>query len=445
VCVPLGVCILLLVTPQAWGVSLLAPSDPIIAIDSVATSPSSSPSIYEGPANVLDADSATKYVNEGEANSGFIVTPTVGATSVQCFMITTANDHEERDPAEWELWGTNETIASTDNSTGLGETWTSIDSGTLMLPTERLTDGPVVSVSNNLDSYTSYKMLFASVKDSQAANSMQFADIAFYESDTGPSFLSPSDPALAINTTLVGGSSYNEDEAPPEAIDDTVDTKYLNFGKEGMGFIVTPAAGASVITSFQIATANDHDDRDPASWELYGTNDPITSEDNSMGKKENWVLIASGDIELPLGRKTLADEVFFSNDIAYTSYKMVFPTLRTPGSANSMQFSEIQFFGTLSSEPIPGDADDSGTVDKLDAQILAQNWGDRGAEVGWGQGDFDGDHVVGPKDAAIMAANWGYGVSPPESTAVPEPSTALLLLGLAVGVLGCRRRRKVRR
>ncbi len=90
----------------------------------------------------------------------------------------------------------------------------------------------------------------------------------------------------------------------------------------------------------------------------------------------------------------------------------------------------------------PGDADKDRDVDADDAQILALNWGDSGAEVGWDQGDFDEDHVVGPKDAAILAANWGYGVTPPESTApVPEPSTALLLLGLAAGTVLWGRRR----
>jgi hypothetical protein len=63
--------------------------------------------------------------------------------------------------------------------------------------------------------------------------------------------------------------------------------KYLNFGEINSGFIVTPSNGPSIVHSFQITTANDAVERDPTSWRLYGTDDPITSTDNSTGSQEN--------------------------------------------------------------------------------------------------------------------------------------------------------------
>ena len=96
---------------------------------------------------MLDGDAGTKYLNFGKENSGFIVTPAFGAAAVKAFQITTANDATNRDPASWELYGTNDPILSFNNSTGGDESWTLVDSGTLDLPGERLTAGIPVLVT----------------------------------------------------------------------------------------------------------------------------------------------------------------------------------------------------------------------------------------------------------------------------------------------------------
>jgi hypothetical protein len=84
---------------------------------------------------------------------------------------------------------------------------------------------------------------------------------------------------------------------------------------------------------------------------------------------------------------------------------------------------------------VPGDANHDGSVNEIDAQALATNWGRTNAE--WEDGDFNDDGMVNVEDAAILAANWGT-VSG-ESTSVPEPSGAILLLVVAGGL--CLRRR----
>ncbi|MBN1589183.1 MAG: PEP-CTERM sorting domain-containing protein [Pirellulales bacterium] len=88
---------------------------------------------------------------------------------------------------------------------------------------------------------------------------------------------------------------------------------------------------------------------------------------------------------------------------------------------------------------IPGDTDGNNIVNEIDAAVLAQNWGANVGASGFAMGDFNGDELVNAADAAILAANWGDH-NPPESAAVPEPSTvALLMAGLAL--MGIRRRR----
>ena len=156
---------------------------------------------------------------------------------------------------------------------------------------------------------------------------------------------------------LVGTSGFDpgENEWPdfegPEHMIDGVGQKYLNFAgdESGMaaGAIVTPSGGSSVAGGITFWTANDAIPRDPASFQLFGTNaliigDPLLS---------IFDLIAAGDIALPDSRNggggsPLLDEnsltVSFANTDAYTSYLVLFPTLKDAASANSMQIAEVQ-------------------------------------------------------------------------------------------------------
>ena len=319
----------------------------------VPKAPQSGYPAAEGPTNILDGVSTTKFLNFGDVDSGFIVTPASGASQVQSFQITTANDAPARTPASWVLYGTNDAIVSTDNSYGDSENWTQLDSGDLTLSVDPFITSAAIPV-NNGSSYTSYKMLFPSVIGPNDG-ALQFADIAFYSTTdaTGANILAPGDPILAVDPSPV-----------------TQLTKYLNFGGQNSGLIVTPDAGAKVLTSFQITTANDFDARDPASYEIYGTNDPITSEANGNGDSENWTLITSGNIDLPLERQTDGDLISFANATAYSSYKVIFPTTRDPGENldGLMQIAGIQFFDD--SVGVDVDLNDDGKVDGADFLLI---------------------------------------------------------------------------
>lgn len=88
---------------------------------------------------------------------------------------------------------------------------------------------------------------------------------------------------------------------------------------------------------------------------------------------------------------------------------------------------------------IPGDTDGNGIVDADDAAVLAQNWGANVGTLGAEAGDFNGDELVNAADASILAANWGNHNSAESSAAVPEPSAAVLLLGVIASFLTWRR------
>ena len=90
--------------------------------------------------------------------------------------------------------------------------------------------------------------------------------------------LSPSDFIIAIDNNRNLPGTYPTTENPPQILDQNPATKYLNFGRLGAGMIWIPSAPVTV-QGFQITTANDTVARDPASYVLMGTNQPVVSAD----------------------------------------------------------------------------------------------------------------------------------------------------------------------
>ena len=137
-------------------------------------------------------------------------------------------------------------------------------------------------------------------------------------------------------------SRYPSIERPAYAVDGNPTTKYLNYAGVNAGLIITPYSGASIVRSFTLTTGNDFETRDPSAWALYGTNDTITSEDNSAGTEENWVLIDEGTIDLPSTRRAVSDTVEVDNSTPYTSYKWVFTELKN--DSGYMQIADVTMY-----------------------------------------------------------------------------------------------------
>ena len=116
-------------------------------------------------ANVLDGNSATKYLNFDKLNAGFTVTPKLGATVITGIQLTTANDHPQRDPATFLIEGSWD-----------GTTFTTIASGAVTHSDTRLSKLPAITFANTAP-YTIYRVTFPTVYDA-TDNSMQVADVA---------------------------------------------------------------------------------------------------------------------------------------------------------------------------------------------------------------------------------------------------------------------------
>lgn len=125
------------------------------------------------------------------------------------------------------------------------------------------------------------------------------------------------------------------------AIDKNFTTKYLNFGGQGSGLRVTPAIGATIVTSLVLTSANDAPERDPASYVVRGSNDG-----------SNFTDISSGAVPAFSGR-FVDQELSFANSRPYTTYEVVFPTVFNSTANNSMQIGEVQLIGSAA-VPEPG-------------------------------------------------------------------------------------------
>jgi len=287
----------------SFGVSVHAqlsditqPGDPIVPSSNF--SPGS-----EGVANAID-NQPTKYLNFDKLNTGFTVTPRVGLSVVQCLSLTSANDAPERDPSSFDLAGSYD-----------GSNFTQIATGAVPAFTNRFTK-VVIRFDNNTP-YLAYRLLFPTVSNAPAANSMQISEVELL------GFLAPTDVTQPGDPIVPSSNFSPGSEGVANAIDNQP-TKYLNFDKLNTGFTVTPSAGGTLVSGLSFTSANDAPERDPSSFLLEGSLDGSA-----------FFTITSNSIPA-FPSRFFKNYVFFSNARAYRAYRLTFPTVSNAPAANSM-------------------------------------------------------------------------------------------------------------
>ena len=180
--------------------------------------------------------------------------------------------------------------------------------------------------------------------------------------------LNGSDFQVGVVGTAGGVNNWPAAEPPQDMINGIIGgggEKYLNFARLNTGVIITPAASASaslLINTMTLWTANDAVERDPADYQLYGTNSPISG--GGPFALSLFTLINEDALALPADRDIVGDGTGFSQTVnigateAYTSYLLLFPNVKGP-DGNSMQISEVQFDASPAI-PEPGTAALSG-------------------------------------------------------------------------------------
>ncbi len=129
--------------------------------------------------NAIDNTSATKYLNFDKLNAGFTVTPSAGDTVVTGLRFTSANDAPERDPTSFILSGSRD-----------GINFNEITRGSIPDFTARFFTVEVAFT--NREAYLHYRLLFPTVRNAAAANSVQISEVELlgYVGAPPPVFLS---------------------------------------------------------------------------------------------------------------------------------------------------------------------------------------------------------------------------------------------------------------
>ncbi|MCU0913695.1 MAG: hypothetical protein MUC88_03920, partial [Planctomycetes bacterium] len=161
-------------------------------------------------------------------------------------------------------------------------------------------------------------------------------------------------PNEGVGSDALGG--WPAAEVPGNVIDNDVATKFLHFrgDAQATGFSVTPSLGYTVVTGLTLTTANDSQNRDPITWELYGAH---------LSVDGPWTLIAKGTVDdfarlvdWPRRWKNVTP-IGFANGAAFAHYKVMFPTVKWLTGAlysapNSMQIAEVELLGVPAKQPI---------------------------------------------------------------------------------------------
>jgi hypothetical protein len=281
------------------------PGDPIVG--SSANTP-----ISGAVSNAID-DEDTVYLNLDKLNTGFTVTPSVGATIVTSITLKSAGNAPERDPAAYILSGSNN-----------GTAFTEIVRGPVPAFSARNTVQAFTFANTN--AYKAYRVIFPTVANPAIANSMQIAEVELLGFVEPQDITVPGDPVVGTsnNTPASGGAANAIDDQPSE---------YRNFDKLNAGFTVTPAVGESIVVGLTIKSGADAPERDPASYSLLGSHDGVT-----------FTPIVSGDIP-PFAGRSVAQKFVFDNTLTYSSYRLIFPTVLDATTADSVQVAEVELLG----------------------------------------------------------------------------------------------------
>jgi hypothetical protein len=301
----------------------LAPSDVTQPGDPIVATSNNSPG-SEGVANAID-NAPTKYLNFDRVNTGFTVTPSVGATLVSGITLTSANDAPDRDPATYTLEGSLD-----------GVQFFPVASGSVPAFPTRFFKNYIFFPNSR--AYRAYRLIFP-VTTGPSTCCMQISEVELLGvvSDLAQDVTQPGDPIVPTSNNSPGS------EGVANAIDNAP-TKYLNFDRVNTGFTVSPRSGLTVVNGLTLTSANDAPDRDPATYELSGSYDNV-----------NFTAISSGSVPA-FPTRFFKNTILFNNKIPYLHYRLIFPITIGPSTC-CMQISEVELLGNLAPTDVtvPGD------------------------------------------------------------------------------------------
>ena len=289
--------------------------------NTVAATSANSPPTQIAP-NAIDNNVTNKYLNFDKLNTGFTVTPS-GTGAVRALTLISAEDVPERDPSSFVVEGSND-----------GVTFTRIASNAVPpFPTRHFIQSFALPGTND---FNVYRVLFPTVSNAPAANSMQIAEVEllYYGEIT-----SPTD---AVSITLPGGAVDVRGVRAlfDRQLDDTNKLEVAPIAGGNTVVNVTPAAGATLLKGFELIGAADdftYPQRRPSSVTVAGSNDGI-----------NYSTVATVTPSAPSFNLQIQEFAVSSNTNAWRQYRVTFGP---PVSGDRLQVGEMRLFGEIVPTP----------------------------------------------------------------------------------------------
>jgi len=203
--------------------------------------------------NAIDDTAATKYTNFDKLNAGIIVRA-AGARVVRALSLISARDLPERDPASFLLEGSLD-----------GTNFTAIASNAVPPFAGR---SAIQSIAfTNTNAFTVYRLRFPTVVNPAAADAMQISEVELL---AVPEISSSND---LVNVTATG-AFWTPAQTLCNRLLDGTDKFAVQNNATNVVVDITPAAGPTVLTSFELVGGNDsYPERHPISLTVLGSND----------------------------------------------------------------------------------------------------------------------------------------------------------------------------
>ena len=275
----------------------------------------------------FDSSTSTSFRLNSGAGGGVIIN--LGSQRVASTLrLTTSASNSGRDPTSFSVFGSND-----------GTNFTTIATNqALSAPSGRTTAYPDTDFTN-FSAFQFYKITFPTVRTGGQA--LQIGEIGL---NSGGDVADHTEGLSTSAFTAIGGNgdvgSSPSNERVHLAFDDNVNSKYLYFDRLNSGALVD-FGSARRVNKLGLTTANDAINRDPASFSLFGSND----------NSSFTTIVSNRSLSPPTNRNTNYPDVTFTNNNSFRFYKIIFPTIRSFGGANSVQISEIR----LAEEATPDD------------------------------------------------------------------------------------------
>lgn len=272
----------------------------------------------EGCAKAFDGDLGTKW---GMYSGGdkFAVVEATEPVYLTGYTLVNADNSDNQDIKEWELWGTNDKDIATKNTTSTTG-WKRFES--VREHSLGYNNHSAHHISLNPSS-TAYKyIMFKRVAGSGSESKLSEISLAY---STTP------DMHQGIGYKYIGGTmGFGDGQDADKVFDNHWNTKLC--ANPTAYYYVTFTTNQEVkVSKVNMATANDDKERDPKRWSLYG------STDNGV----TWEEIHSHDEDMPSERKTAKPFEFAECGKAYQLFKLEIYYTRDGNGQQKMQISEL--------------------------------------------------------------------------------------------------------